>query len=75
LAFHYDNSAISDLQTDFAFTKEYVFSGSIAYKPMLVSAKFRNLIIENNISNEVFNLEDKQYKSNTWFFQPTIVTG
>lgn len=71
--FQYDASALQNLQTDFAITNELNILGSLAYRPLLVSSRFRKLIIENKISKEVLNLRDPKYKSYDWFFEPIMV--
>lgn len=73
LPYHYDADVIN-LETDFASTNEWVISGDLAYKPLLVSAKFRELLIENKITREVINAADSNYRSNDWLFEPVFIS-
>lgn len=73
--FHYHTSDLQDIKTDFASTNELVVSGNLAFRPLMVSSKFRELIISNNISKEVINIYDSNYRSFNWLFEPIVVSS
>lgn len=71
--YHYQASSIEQVDTDFAVTNELVVSGDLAYRPLLVSARFRKFILENKISKEILNIHNSNYKSYDWLFDPIAV--
>jgi hypothetical protein len=53
--------------------KELKSNGSWAYRPVFLSKRFRDLLIENGITREVINRDDNNYKSRDWLFEPVVI--
>lgn len=74
--YHYDKSDLEKYPIqDINIMKEWTSSGvnGWAYRPLFVSKRFRDLLIQNKITREVLNMSDNNYQSKDWFFEPVIV--
>ncbi|WP_026019022.1 hypothetical protein [Ureibacillus thermosphaericus] len=58
---------------DINIMKELKSNGSWAYRPVFLSKRFRDLLIENGITREVINRDDNNYKSRDWLFEPVVI--
>lgn len=73
--YHYDKSQIETIDTDLAWSKEFTNNGSYAYQSLLISSKFRRLLLEHKLSRDVRSNFDKSYGSNDWLLYPVIISA
>lgn len=58
---------------DIDIMTEFCSNGSWAYRPVFISKRFRDLLIENGITREVLNMYDDNYGSRDWLFRLVII--
>lgn len=73
--YHYDKSQIETVDTDLAWSKEFTNNGSYAYHSLLISSRFRRLLLDHKLSRDVRSMFDKSYGRNDWFLEPVIVVN
>lgn len=71
--YHYNKSDLEHYPiTDMMRMREWKPNGQWAYHSTFISKRFRNLLIENEITGDVRDIYAKNYKSKDWIFNPVI---
>lgn len=72
--YHYNKRDLEQYPIkDINIMKDLKSNGSWAYRPVFLSKRFRDLLIENGITREVINRDDDNYKSRNWLFEPVVI--
>lgn len=69
----YEKKDLANLKGDVFLAAEWSHNGSHLYKKTLFSRKFRDLIIENNISLEVKGEKDNNFGPKDWLLDPVLL--
>ncbi|MFJ7950993.1 hypothetical protein ACIQZG_05615 [Lysinibacillus sp. NPDC096418] len=69
----YAKKDLVELKGDVFLAAEWSHNGSHLYKKTIFSRKFRDLIIENNISQEVKGEKDKNFGPKDWLLEPVLL--
>ncbi|MET4561316.1 hypothetical protein [Lysinibacillus parviboronicapiens] len=69
----YNRKDITNLQGDVFFSAEWSHDGRYLYRKTLFSRRFRELIINNNISREVKGEKDRNFGPKDWLFDPVLL--
>ena len=69
----YEKNDLANLTGDVFQAAEWSHNGKYLYKKTLFSRKFRDLIIENNISLEVKGEKDANFGPKDWLFDPVLL--
>ena len=69
----YDASATRTCAHDLYLLDEWVSDGSFVYHPLLISQRFRHLLLENHITRDVRDLFTPNYGSKDWFMTPVFI--
>lgn len=69
----YEKNDLAGLTGDVFQAAEWSHNGQYLYKKTLFSRKFRDLIIENNISLDVRGEKDRNFGPKDWLFDPVLL--
>ncbi|WP_018750363.1 hypothetical protein [Paenibacillus sanguinis] len=69
----YDQSDIENYTNDLYLVNEWASNGSYAYHRLLLSQRFRSLLLENKITRDVRSLYEDNYGSKDWFMTPVFI--
>jgi len=70
--YHYDLNQLSQIDVDIVKSKEFTSNGSYAYQTLLISKRFRNLLLEHKITRDVRSSFSENYGPNDWLLFPVI---
>ncbi|MGE7913431.1 hypothetical protein [Lysinibacillus xylanilyticus] len=70
-SYKYEN--LTNLTGDIFFSAEWSHDGRYLYRKTLFSRKFRELVINNNISREVKGEKDTNFGPMDWLFDPVLL--
>lgn len=74
--YHYDQSDLEKYPIkDFNIMREWSANGvnGWAIRPVFVSKRFRDLLIENGITRDIRDIYDENFTSRDWYFEPVII--
>ncbi|MUG46415.1 hypothetical protein [Paenibacillus woosongensis] len=69
----YETSDIKTCTNDLYLLNELVSNGSYVYRPLLISQRFRKLLIEQGITRDVRSIFDSNYGSKDWYMTPVFL--
>lgn len=69
----YETSDIKTCTNDLYLLDEWVSNGSFVYRPLLISQRFRQLLLKKHITRDVRDLFDPNYGSKDWLMTPVFV--
>lgn len=69
----YEKNDLTALAGDVFQAAEWSHNGQYLYKKTLFSRKFKDLIIENNISSDVRGEKDANFGPKDWLFDPVLI--
>lgn len=69
----YNKSDIENFSDDLYVLNEWNSNGSYVYHPLILSQRFRNLLLEHRITKDIRSLYDSGYGPKDWFMTPVFV--
>lgn len=73
--YSYNLNDLSQIDVDVIKSKEYTNNGLYAYQTLLISKKFRNLLLDHKITRDVRSHFSENYGRNDWLLVPVIVVN